>query len=69
MQKVLITYELIAYELIHKKCLIRSSQEFARNLNHSYCSVHREFKLADMNMVKVVNNCLSNFALKFVIFN
>ena len=34
-------------------------------MNHSYCSVHREFKLADMNMVKVV----SKFVLQFLIFN
>ena len=34
-------------------------------MNHSHCSVHREFKLADMNMVKVVNK----FVLKFLIFN
>ena len=31
--------------------------------------LHRKFKLAVMNMVKVVNKWLSNFALKFVIFN
>ena len=27
---------LLLYESIHKKCLILSSQEFARNVNHSY---------------------------------
>ena len=46
---------LLLYESIHKKCLILSSQEFARNFNHSYCSVHGEYKVADMNMVKAVN--------------
>ena len=59
---------LLLCELIHKKCHIRSPQEFAKNVNHSYCSVHTEFKLADMNMVKVVNKWLSNFALNFLIF-
>ena len=34
-------------------------------MNHSYYSVHREFKFADMNMVKLVNK----FVLKFLIFN
>ena len=31
--------------------------------------MHREYKPADMNMVKAVNKRLSLFALKFVIFN
>ena len=43
---------LLLYESIHKKCPILSSQEFARNSNYSYCSVHREYNPADMDMVK-----------------
>ena len=44
-----------------KSVLINFPQEFAKYVSYSYCSVHREFTLADMNMVKLVN--------KFVLFN
>ena len=48
-----------------KSVLINFPQEFAKYVSYSYCSVHREFTLADMNMVKLVNK----FVLKFLIFN
>ena len=55
---------LLHYESIHKKCPILSSHESARNSNYPYCSVHREYNPADMNMVQLLQ-----FALKSVIFN
>ena len=48
-----------------KGVLINFPQEFAKYVSYSYCSVHREFKFADMNMVKLVNKLV----LKFLIFN
>ena len=55
---------------LHKKSVL---SDLLRNLLKMWAihivSVHSEFKSADVNMVKVVNKHLSNFALKFVIFN
>ena len=48
-----------------KSVLLNFPQEFAKNVSYSYCSVHREFTLADMNMVKLVNKLVH----KFLIFN
>ena len=48
-----------------KSVLINFPQEFAKNVSYSYCSVCKEFTLADMNMVKLVNKLV----LKFLIFN
>ena len=45
-----------------KSVLINFPQEFAKYVSYSYCSVHREFTLADMNMVKLVNK----FVLMFI---
>ena len=49
-----------------KSVLINFPQEVAKYVSYSYCSVHIEFTLVDMNMVKVVNKLLSHLYLSFL---